>query len=136
MTNADTRLTELAVRAGLGELTVLPGSVHRGADVRAEAHALLFEELGDLPEDASHSLFGAVEQRVLYVHYAEGEYAVGVVLDPPTALHAPSATALEEHVRAVVADSRGVAHADVHPYGKTVGRDEALRILRALLGGR
>jgi hypothetical protein len=56
---------------------------------------------------------------------------VGVVLDPPLSVHAPSLDELEHRVREVIAEHRGVVAADVHAFGKRVPRDVALTVLRA-----
>lgn len=129
----DRRLKELALRAERGELTLPSGTARARSGSRAETHAHLFATIGALPEGAVHSLFGASVQRALYVYYEEGAGAVGVVLDPPAAVHGPSAAALEERVRAHVVARRGVMAEDVHVFGKQVPRDLAAKLLQSLV---
>ncbi|MCP5592242.1 hypothetical protein NL301_27865, partial [Klebsiella pneumoniae] len=75
-------------------------------------------------------------QWALYVRYAEGPVQVGVVLDPPLSVHAPSPADLDARVRSVVAEHRGVVEADVHAFGKQVPREVALTALRGARGER
>ncbi|MGY5766683.1 hypothetical protein ACXET9_15995 [Brachybacterium sp. DNPG3] len=133
MVDDDSRRKVLALRADSAELTIRGGARRRGARERADAHSHLFTTLGPLPAPAETDLFGSAAQRALYVFYEEGHICVGVVLDPPVSVHAPSSAALEERVRAHVAEHRGVVRADVHPFGKRVERDQAIGILRTLL---
>lgn len=129
----DARLAALVLRARSGELAVPEDGPRRARQTRAEAHAMLFMALGDLPGSAQEDLFGPVVQRVLYVYYEEGPTLVGTVLDPPISVHAPTASGLEGKVREYVAVHRGVVEADVHAFGKRVDRETALGILTALL---
>lgn len=130
MTQPDLRPAELALRPGRGELTASPR--RRSAAERAEALALIVERLDTLPPGAAHDPFGPGAQRILYVHFEDGASRVALILDPPTALRAPSATALEAHVRAHVAEARGVSDVDVHVFGKSVPRELAWQVLRSL----
>ena len=83
-----------------------------------------------LPEPAREGLFGPASQWALFTYYAEGPVQVGVVLDPPLSVHAPTLDELEHRVRDVIAEHRGVVAADVHAFGKRVPRDIALTVLR------
>lgn len=130
MTQSETRPAELALRTGRGELTTR--SRDRTAAERAEALTLIVERLDALPARAAHELFGAGVQRILYVHFEDGASHVALLLDPPTTLRAATPAALEVHVRAHVADARGVSDEDVHVFGKSVPRAIALRVLRSL----
>ncbi|MGP9681974.1 hypothetical protein [Brachybacterium sp. AOP3-A1-3] len=132
-THRSTPLTALELRAR-AEMTAPAGVGRSGARHRAEgseSSTTFFTRLDDLPERAREELFGPSVQHVLYVYYAEGPTLVGAVLDPPVAVHAPSASALEARIRTYVAEHRGVVEADVQTFGRRVERDHALRILTA-----
>lgn len=124
-------LTALELRAR-ADMTASAGAGRHGARHRAddsESHAVLFTRLDDLSETARADLFGPPVQHALYVYYAEGPTLVGAVLDPPVAVHAPSASALDARIRTYVAEHRGVVEADVQTFGRRVERDHAVRIL-------
>lgn len=132
-TDRSAPLTAIALRAR-AEVTASAGAKRHGARHRAddsESHAALFTRLDDLSETAREHLFGPSVQHALYVYYSEGPTLVGAVLDPPVAVHAPSASALDARIRTYVAEHRGVVEADVQTFGRRVERDHALRILTA-----
>ncbi|MBB5830551.1 hypothetical protein [Brachybacterium aquaticum] len=126
----------LAPRHPGGPLTDPSAATRRDARGRADQVAALFTELGPLPDPARQDLFGPTSQWALYVRYAEGPVQVGVVLDPPLSVHAPSPADLDARVRSVVAERRGVVEADVHAFGKQVPREVALTALRGARGER
>lgn len=121
----------LALRTAGGELTDPDAGSRRDARARAAESAALFTELGTLPESAREELFGPSSQWALFICYPEGPVQVGVVLDPPLSVHAPTLEELEHRVREVIAEHRGVVPADVHAFGKRVPREVALAALRA-----
>lgn len=125
------RRATLALRAAGGALTDPDAGSRRDARARAAQSSALFTALGVLPEPAREGLFGPTSQWALFTYYAEGPVQVGVVLDPPLSVHAPSLDELEHRVREVIAEHRGVVAADVHAFGKRVPRDVALNVLRA-----
>lgn len=125
------RRATLALRAAGGALTDPDAGSRRDARARAALSSALFTALGVLPEPAREGLFGPTSQWALFTYYAEGPVQVGVVLDPPLSVHAPSLDELEHRVREVIAEHRGVVAADVHAFGKRVPRDVALTVLRA-----
>lgn len=132
-THRSAPLTALELRAR-AEMTAPAGTGRHGARHRADdsaPHGALFTRLDDLSEAAREDLFGPPVQHALYVYYAEGPTLVGAVLDPPVAVHAPSASTLDARIRTYVAEHRGVVEADVQTFGRRVERDHALRILSA-----
>jgi hypothetical protein len=132
MARSESHLAEI-VQVARGELMVVPGAASSGPNSRAEAQALLFDVLGDLPEEVRHRLFGEPAQRVMFLYYEEGPATVGVVLEPATAVHGSSLAAVERHVRDYVAADRGVVHEDVRVFGTRVDRDTALEALQEIL---
>ena len=124
------RRATLALRAAGGALTDPDAGSRRDARARAAESSALFTALGVLPEPAREGLFGPASQWALFTYYAEGPVQVGVVLDPPLSVHAPTLDELEHRVRDVIAEHRGVVAADVHAFGKRVPRDIALTVLR------
>jgi hypothetical protein len=131
----ENRRAELAHRAD-GALTDPGAGTRKDARTRAEESVALFTALGTLPWPHREELFGPTSQWALFTYYAEGPVQVGVVLDPPLSVHAPSLAELEQRVVGVVAEHRGVVTADVHAFGKRVPREVALSALRAAHGGR
>lgn len=130
-THRSAPLTALERRAR-AEMTAPAGTGRHGASHRADdaaSQGALFTRLDDLSEAAREDLFGPPVQHALYVYYAEGPTLVGAVLDPPVAVHAPSASTLDARIRTYVAEHRGVVEADVQTFGRRVERDHALRIL-------
>lgn len=128
------RRATLALRAAAGELTDPDPGARRDARARAAESTALFTELGALPEPAREGLFGPSSQWALFTFYAEGPVQVGVVLDPPLSVHAPTLDELERRVREVIAEHRGVVAEDVHAFGKRVQREVALTALRTAGG--
>ena len=132
------RRTTLALRAA-GEIVDPDPGVRRDARARAEESTALFTTLGTLPTPAREGLFGPSSQWALFTFYAEGPVQVGVVLDPPLSVHAPTLDELEHRVREVIAEHRGVVAADVHAFGKRVfgkrvPREVALAALHDAVG--
>ena len=123
------RRATLALRT-TGEIVDPDPGARRDARARAEESTALFTALGALPESAREGLFGPSSQWALFTFYAEGPVQVGVVLDPPLSVHAPTLDELEHRVREVIAEHRGVVAADVHAFGKRVPREVALTALR------
>ena len=127
------RRATLALRT-TGEIVDPDPGARRDARARAEESTALFTALGTLPESARQGLFGPSSQWALFTFYAEGPVQVGVVLDPPLSVHAPTLDELEHRVREVIAEHRGVVAADVHAFGKRVPREVALTALRGAGG--
>ena len=127
------RRATLALRT-TGEIVDPDPGARRDARARAEESTALFTALGTLPESARQGLFGPSSQWALFTFYAEGPVQIGVVLDPPLSVHAPTLDELEHRVREVIAEHRGVVAADVHAFGKRVPREVALAALHDAVG--